>query len=101
MAHLKFELSLKYLNYFINFIEKWLKIRNYSIFFFLFFVETILIPKSKNNGNDRDYVYIDTLSGNDIGDFLSFEKKCLSKYQQHILPKLIKLSDSEGKLICY
>lgn len=67
---------------------------------FLLFVETILIPKSKNNGNDRDYIYLDMLNGNDSGDFLSFEKKCASKKQKNKIPKLIEKSNTQGKPKC-
>lgn len=38
----------------------------------------MLIPKSMNNGNDYDYVYLDTLEGDNVEKFVSFEKKCIS-----------------------
>lgn len=79
-------------------------LRHYLIIV-LFFVETILIPKSKNTGKDGDCVYIDMLNGDDIEDFLSFEKKCSSKIPKTALPELIKINDTDeeegGKLICY
>lgn len=47
------------------------------IYIFILFLEEMLIPKSINNGNDHDYVYLDTLEGDNVGKFLSFEKKCI------------------------
>lgn len=41
------------------------------------FIEEILIPKSINNGNDNDYIYLDTLKCDNVEKFLSFEKKCI------------------------
>lgn len=56
-----------------------------------------MIPKSKNNGNDQDYVYLDTLNGDDVGEFLSFEKKCVSKHFKKKMPLLIEKSCVKGK----
>lgn len=61
------------------------------------FIETIMIPKSINNGNDRDYIYLDSLNGNDNGDFLSFEVKS-NKFRKQI-PKLIEINNSKSKPI--
>lgn len=56
-----------------------------------------MIPKSKNNGNDRDYVYLDTLSGDDVGEFLSFEKKYTPKHFKKKIPELLEKNHIKGK----
>lgn len=56
-----------------------------------------MIPKSKNNGNDRDFVYLDTLSGDDVGEFLAFEKKYSSKHLKNKIPELLGKSQVRGK----
>lgn len=46
-----------------------------KFFFFFIPVQNMLVPISKNNGNDQDYIYLDALNGDDAEKFLSFEKK--------------------------
>lgn len=68
---------------------------------FLFFVENCLIPKSINKGSDRDYVYLDTLTGDNVGEFLSFEKKCISSNLKKEIPELLGKKPTNGKRHCY
>lgn len=56
-----------------------------------------MIPKSKNNGNDGDYVYLDMLDGDDAKHFLSFEKKSISKNSKNKILKLLEKDPIEGK----
>lgn len=67
---------------------------------FLLFVENYLIPKSRNNGSDHDYVYLDTLTGDDVGEFLSFEKKCISNNFKQEIPDLLGKKHTNGKHQC-
>lgn len=57
-----------------------------------------MIPKSKNNGNESDYVYLDALNGDDVGEFLTFEKKCTpNNSRDKLLPKLVEKIPTKGE----
>lgn len=56
----------------------------------IIFIDTNIIPKSKNNGNVQDYIYLDMLNGDDVDKFLSFEKKCISKNNRKKIPELLE-----------
>ncbi|VVC33097.1 Hypothetical protein CINCED_3A008515 [Cinara cedri] len=58
--------------------------------------EVNIIPKSKNNGNDRDYIYLDMLNGDDVGEFLTFEKKYIPKNTKSKIPELIEKKQTKG-----
>jgi len=60
-----------------------------------------LIPKSKNNGNESDYVYLDTLNDDDVGEFLAFEKKCTSNNSNNKLPELVEKIPTKGEHQCF
>lgn len=58
-----------------------------------------IIPKSKNSGNDRDYIYLDMLNGDNVGNFLSFEKKYTTKNTKLIIPELLEQKQTKGNVI--
>lgn len=60
-----------------------------------------MIPKSINNGNDRDYVYLDALNGDDVGKYLSFEKPCTPSHSRQAVSDLLKKSDIIGNYFCF
>lgn len=53
----------------------------------------MLIPKSKNSGNDQDYIYLDMLHYGH-GDLLAFEDKCTVKNQVF---EFLKRNELNGK----
>lgn len=56
-----------------------------------------MIPKSRNNGNDCDYIYLDALDGDDAKNVLSFEKKNISKNSKTKILKLLEKNHTDGK----
>jgi len=56
-----------------------------------------MIPKSRNNGNDGDYIYLDALDGDDAKNVLSFEKKNISKNSKTKILKLLEKNHTDGK----
>lgn len=63
------------------------------------FTEVSIIPKSKNNGNDHDYIYLDMLNGDNVGQFISVEKICVGKSSKLNLPELLEKKPTEGNVI--
>lgn len=61
----------------------------------LLFTE-INIPRSRNNGNDSDYIYMDTLNGDDVGKYLSIRKTCLIKSSKLIFPEILEKNQTKG-----
>jgi len=55
-----------------------------------------MIPKSKNNGNDCDYIYLDMLNGDDVGEFLLFENKLVSNNSRKNIPPLLETNHTKG-----
>lgn len=55
------------------------------------------IPKSKNNGNYNDYVYLDMLDGDNVQHFLSFEKKSMPRKSNENILKLLEKNRTYGK----
>ncbi|CAH1709136.1 uncharacterized protein LOC114126584 isoform X2 [Aphis gossypii] len=58
--------------------------------------EKNMIPKSRNNGNDGDYIYLDALDGDDAKNVLSFEKKNISKNSKTKILKLLEKNHTDG-----
>lgn len=56
-----------------------------------------MIPKSRNNGNDCDYIYLDMLHGDDAKNVLSFEKKRFSKNSKTKILQLLEKKHTDGK----
>jgi len=56
-----------------------------------------MIPKSRNNGNDCDYIYLDMLNGDDAKYLFSFENKKISKNVKTKILKLLEKKQSDGK----
>lgn len=59
----------------------------------------IYIPKSRNNGNDSDYIYLDILNGDDVGKYVLFEKKFTTKSPKSELPELLEKNQTTGNAI--
>ncbi|XP_008185298.1 uncharacterized protein LOC100167907 isoform X2 [Acyrthosiphon pisum] len=55
-----------------------------------------MIPKSRNNGNDCDYIYLDMLDGDDAKNVLSFEKKSISKNSKTKILQLLEKNHTDG-----
>jgi len=64
---------------------------------FLLLIEQNMIPKSRNNGNDCDYIYLDMLDGDDAKNVLSFEKRSISKNSKTKILKLLEKNHTDGK----
>ncbi|XP_022182300.1 uncharacterized protein LOC111042111 isoform X2 [Myzus persicae] len=60
------------------------------------FEEKNMIPKSRNNGNDCDYIYLDTLDGDDAKNLLSFEKKSILKNSKTKILELLEKNHMDG-----
>lgn len=60
-----------------------------------------MIPKSINNGNDIDYVYLDVLNSNDVGENLTLEKPCASNNLEQSIPNLPEQNHTEGKYLSF
>ncbi|XP_060880446.1 uncharacterized protein LOC132952235 isoform X2 [Metopolophium dirhodum] len=58
--------------------------------------ERNMIPKSRNNGNDCDYIYLDMLDGDDAKNVLSFEKKSISKNSKTKILELLEKNHTDG-----
>ncbi|XP_060840629.1 uncharacterized protein LOC132921565 isoform X2 [Rhopalosiphum padi] len=58
--------------------------------------EQNMIPKSRNNGNDCDYIYLDMLDGDDAKNVLSFEKRSISKNSKTKILKLLEKNHTDG-----
>jgi len=59
-----------------------------------------MIPKSRNNGNDCDYIYLDMLDGDDAKNLLSFEQKSISKNSKTKILQLLEKNHTDGKTDC-
>lgn len=57
--------------------------------------EEVLIPKSKNNGNVEDYIYLDALNYGH-GELLSFEKKYIPKNKKTEFLDKYKITESKS-----
>lgn len=60
-------------------------------------IEKNMIPKSRNNGNDCDYIYLDMLDGDGAKNLLSFENKSISKTVKNKILELLEKNHSKGK----
>ena len=76
----KLDSQICYFEYFENcLVFYFVKINSINSIKIIFTViEKNMIPKSRNNGNDCDYIYLDMLNGDDAKYLFSFENKKIS-----------------------